>query len=173
MYSSNSLGPKSGVHWGDALSTVSSRGELHATHSAALQPFYLYDGAYSSEALTKSHVIPLSSLIAGEGSFFRLCSPQWQSQLQICCGCYTWWFWCGNRASVCWIYWHLVNRVLCCSVTHLLWCHGQGVNTNLLFLLEPVVRFTPFGPDSWRLWAWSWFYPLSLCEDTRTGCFLS
>ena len=61
--------------------------------------------------------------------FSGLCSTQWHVWLQICGWHLTWWFWCGDWVSSWWIYSNLVNRMLHCLMTHLLWFHGQGVHT--------------------------------------------
>ena len=54
--------------------------------------------------------------------------------------------------------------------THLPWVHGQGVRTNPLPTWTRVSGLLPFGPGSFRLWAWSWFLPHWLHQDTETGC---
>ena len=57
-----------GTHLVAAPSTPLNRGEPSATESAVLQPFQLYDGAYSFGGLAESPPIPPPSLHGGEGS---------------------------------------------------------------------------------------------------------
>ena len=49
--------------------TASIWGKLSATYLTVLQPFQQYGGAYSFRGLAESHLIPLSSLYGGQGSF--------------------------------------------------------------------------------------------------------
>ena len=42
------------------------------------------------------------------------------------------------------IYLHLVSKIVCCSITHLPWNHGQGVNTNTLPSLTRVLELHIF-----------------------------
>ena len=59
-----------GMHRIAAPSTILSRGDPSASHSAVPQPSHLYGGPYNFGDLAESHLIPPPSLHGGKGSSF-------------------------------------------------------------------------------------------------------
>ena len=128
-------------------------------------PSYSFEGQ-------QSHLMLPHSLLGGEGSCFLGCVPpndirNSESLVGSTHGNLVRWLVPGW-----WIYctWSVEHYL--CLITHLLWVHGQSVNTKALSTLIRVWGLLLFGPSSWRLRAWSSFSPHRVCQHTRTGHIL-
>ena len=83
--------------------------------------------------------------MAGVVFFSKFCSSQWHSQLKICGGDWTRWFWYGDGVLHWWIHSHLIARSFCCLIALLPWLQGQGANI-LTSHLDQGVRISFLGP---------------------------
>ena len=106
--------------------------EPHASQSAVIKPLNQYGGHTALGANQRETQSLSLSIMVWRGLLFQVwfhLITHWTPNL--------WWplnpiFWCDDRVSGWWIYYHLFGTVFCSSVTLLPWIHGQGVSINPL-----------------------------------------